>query len=125
MRPYGGFDHNDQTLRILVLLERHYAEFDGLNLTWEMLEGIVKHNGPMMGPYSDGAPLPPTLADYNGRRDLDLDTFAGPEAQAAAITDDVAYAHHDIHHGLRPRPPTVGDLASLAPVARGVPQTAE
>src|SRR3546814_880253 len=117
MRPYGGFDHNDQTLRILVLLERHYAEFDGLNLTWEMLEGIVKHNGPMMGPYSDGAPLPPTLADYNGRRDLDLDTFAGPEAQAAAIADDVAYDHHDIDDGLRAGLLTVADLDSVPHVA--------
>src|SRR3546814_18539946 len=66
-----------------------------------MLEGIVKHNGPMMGPYSDGAPLTPTLADYNGRRDLDLATFAGPEAQAAAIAHDVAYDHPHIDHGLR------------------------
>src|SRR3546814_18998788 len=88
MRPYGGFDHNDQTLRILVQLEQHYAEFDGLNLTWEMLEGVVKHNGPMAGPHSKGALLPPTLVVYNRRHDLALDTFDGTEDQATAIADD-------------------------------------
>src|SRR3546814_3158737 len=113
MRPYGGFDHNDQTLRILVQLEQHYAEFDGLNLTWEMLEGVVKHNGPMAGPHSEGAPLPPPLVVYNRRHDLALDTFAGPDAQPAAIADDVAYNHHDIEGGLRAGLLTVLDLDKI------------
>ncbi len=95
MAPYGGFDHNAQSLRIISSLERHYAEFDGLNLTWETLEGIAKHNGPVTGP------LPYALATYNAEHDLELTTHASAEAQVAALADDVAYNNHDIHDGLR------------------------
>ncbi|MDH2326300.1 deoxyguanosinetriphosphate triphosphohydrolase [Cereibacter sp. SYSU M97828] len=95
MQPYGGFDHNAQAMRIVTRLERHYAEFDGLNLTWESLEGIAKHNGPVTGD------LPYALAEANAEWDLELHTFASAEAQVAAIADDVAYSHHDLHDGLR------------------------
>jgi dGTPase len=101
MRPYGGFDHNDQSLRILTRLERRYAAFDGLNLTWETLEGIVKHNGPCAGPLAGNATPTATVAAYNARHDLELDTFAGPEAQVAALADDIAYDNHDVDDGLR------------------------
>lgn len=107
MAPYGGFDHNAQALRIVTRLERHYAEFDGLNLTWEALEGIAKHNGPVEGP------LPYALADANSEWDLELHTFASAEAQVAAIADDVAYSHHDLHDGLRSRLFTEDDLMEL------------
>ncbi|MDA5555398.1 deoxyguanosinetriphosphate triphosphohydrolase [Shimia sp. MMG029] len=95
MQPYGGFDHNAQAVRIVSSLERHYAEFDGLNLTWETLEGIAKHNGPVVGD------LPYALADYNALHDLELHTHASAEAQVAALADDVAYNNHDLHDGLR------------------------
>jgi len=104
MAPYGGFDHNAQALRIVTRLERHYADFDGLNLTWESLEGIAKHNGPVTGPNADekhAGPLPYALAEVNALWDLELDTHASAEAQVAAIADDVAYSHHDLHDGLR------------------------
>ncbi len=95
MAPYGGFDHNAQTLRIVTALERHYAEFDGLNLTWDTLEGIAKHNGPVVGD------LPYALAEYNALHDLELHTHASAEAQVAALSDDIAYNNHDLHDGLR------------------------
>lgn len=95
MQPFGGFDHNAQAVRIVTSLERHYAEFDGLNLTWETLEGIAKHNGPVVGE------LPYALADYNAEHDLELDTHASAEAQVAALSDDIAYNNHDLHDGLR------------------------
>ncbi len=102
MAPYGGFDHNEQTFRILTRLERRYAHFDGLNLTWETLEGIVKHNGPLVGPASRDDKVPDTIADYCREvRDLEVATFAGPEAQVAALSDDIAYNNHDIDDGLR------------------------
>ena len=104
MQPYGGFDHNAQALRIVTRLERHYADFDGLNLTWESLEGIAKHNGPVIGPNADkkhDGPLPYALAEVNAEWDLALHTHASAEAQVAAIADDVAYSHHDLHDGLR------------------------
>ncbi|MGV8986760.1 MAG: deoxyguanosinetriphosphate triphosphohydrolase [Cypionkella sp.] len=104
MAPYGGFDHNAQALRIVTRLERHYADFDGLNLTWETLEGIAKHNGPVTGPNADekhAGPLPYALAEVNAAWDLELGTHASAEAQVAAIADDVAYSHHDLHDGLR------------------------
>jgi dGTPase len=104
MAPHGGFDHNAQAIRIVTRLERHYADFDGLNLTWETLEGIAKHNGPVTGPLADprhAGPLPYALAEANADWDLELATFASAEAQVAAIADDVAYSHHDLHDGLR------------------------
>ncbi|MBM3532153.1 MAG: deoxyguanosinetriphosphate triphosphohydrolase [Alphaproteobacteria bacterium] len=96
MKPYGGFDHNDQTFRILTHLERRYAEFDGLNLTWETIEGTVKHNGPLIG---GRKPVPPTIAAYDV--DLWLDSYASAEAQVASLSDDIAYNNHDIDDGLR------------------------
>ncbi|WP_373946394.1 deoxyguanosinetriphosphate triphosphohydrolase [Paracoccus marcusii] len=107
MAPYGGFDHNAQALRIVTKLERHYADFDGLNLTWESLEGIAKHNGPVTGS------LPYALAEVNALWDLELHTNASAEAQVAAVADDVAYNHHDLHDGLRAGLFTEDDLAEL------------
>ena len=95
MQEFGGFRHNDQTLRVLTRLEHHYASFDGLNLTWEMLEGIAKHNGPLRGE------LTPTLADYVKQHDLELSTWPSAEAQVAALADDIAYDNHDTDDGLR------------------------
>jgi len=100
MRPFGGFEHNDQTLRLLTSLERRYADFDGLNLTWETLEGTVKHNGPLIGG-ARGKPLPSTIASYVERHDLELATWPSAEAQVAALADDIAYNNHDIDDGLR------------------------
>ncbi len=116
MAPYGGFDHNAQALRIVTRLERHYADFDGLNLTWETLEGIAKHNGPLRGPNADAkheGPLPYALAEVNALWDLGLSTHASAEAQVAAIADDVAYSHHDLHDGLRSGLFTEVDLMDL------------
>lgn len=107
MAPYGGFDHNAQTLRIVTMLERHYAEFDGLNLTWDTLEGIAKHNGPVTGD------LPYALAEYNAQHDLELYTHASAEAQVAALSDDVAYNNHDLHDGLRAGLFSEDDIADL------------
>ena len=103
MADYGGFDHNAQTLRILTRLERKYAEFDGLNLTWETLEGVVKHNGPLVGPAAgpEAAPVPEPIADYVAQHDLELGTWPGLEAQVAALADDIAYNNHDLDDGLR------------------------
>ncbi|MFK7877727.1 MAG: deoxyguanosinetriphosphate triphosphohydrolase [Paracoccaceae bacterium] len=108
MAPFGGFDHNAQAIRIVTRLERHYAEFDGLNLTWESLEGIAKHNGPVVQ-----SPLPWALSDYNASHDLDLNTYAGGEAQVAALSDDIAYNHHDLHDGLRAELFSTDELATL------------
>jgi dGTPase len=107
MEPYGGFDHNAQAIRIVTSLERHYAEFDGLNLTWETLEGIAKHNGPVTGE------IPYALAEYNARHDLELHTHASVEAQVAALADDVAYNNHDLHDGLRAELFSTDELAEL------------
>ena len=116
MKPWGGFEHNDQTLRVLTILERRYAEFDGLNLTWETLEGVVKHNGPLTG--AGRSPrLPATIAAYDRRHDLALGDWPGPEAQVAAIADDVAYDHHDLDDGLRAGFFAVVDLDAVPHVA--------
>ncbi len=94
MDEYCGFEHNAQTLRILTLLEQRYAEFDGLNLSWETLEGIAKHNGPVTNPH-------PYLRDYNIKCDLELTKWCSAEAQLASLADDIAYNNHDIDDGLR------------------------
>ncbi|ANP85264.1 deoxyguanosinetriphosphate triphosphohydrolase [Rhizobium leguminosarum] len=101
--PYGGFDHNAQSLRIVTKLERRYAEFDGINLTWESLEGLVKHNGPLLTADGVGTrgPVPQPILDYCELHDLELATYASLEAQVAAIADDIAYNTHDIDDGLR------------------------
>jgi len=124
MAPFGGFDHNSHGLRIVTELERRYADFDGLNLTYETLEGLVKHNGPLVD--GRGEPLarwrargvPEAIAAYDRRLGLDLASFAGLEAQAAAIADDIAYDAHDIDDGLR------ADLFDLEAL-RGVPLIGE
>jgi dGTPase len=116
LKDHGGFDHNAQTLRVVTSLEHRYPDFDGLNLTWESLEGIVKHNGPLMT--RGGAPVgrcgergvPVGIADFVALYDLELSTFASLEAQAAAIADDIAYDAHDIDDGLRAGLFTVDDL---------------
>ena len=101
MAPHGGFDHNAQALKIVTSLERHYPDFDGLNLTWETLEGIAKHNGPLLrAPDAPRDALPLAIADYARRHDLELHAHASAEAQVAALSDDVAYVNHDLHDGL-------------------------
>ncbi|WP_412772708.1 deoxyguanosinetriphosphate triphosphohydrolase [Nitrobacter sp.] len=132
---FGGFDHNAQTLRIVTLLEHRYPDFDGLNLTWETLEGVVKHNGPLtdregnaVGRYRRrGVPI--GIADFNRRYDLELWSFASLEAQVAAIADDIAYDAHDIDDGLRAGLFAVDDLkampltaAMIAEIARRHPR---
>lgn len=115
MAPYGGFDHNAQAIRIVTQLERHYADFDGLNLTWETLEGIAKHNGPVTDAAGQGleGPVPYALAEFDAKFDLELSTHASAEAQVAAVADDVAYNHHDLHDGLRSGLFTEEDLMEL------------
>jgi dGTPase len=112
MARFGGFSHNDHTLRILTRLERRYAEFDGLNLTWESLEGTVKHNGPLHVAGID-RPLPPTIVEYDRRHPLALDQFPSAEAQVAALADDIAYNNHDVDDGLRAGLFPVADLADV------------
>ena len=107
MAPYGGFDHNAQAIRIVTRLERHYAEWDGLNLTWETLEGIAKHNGPVL------PPVPYALAEYDAVHGLELATHASAEAQVAALSDDIAYNNHDLHDGLRAELFSTDELAEL------------
>ncbi len=128
MAPFGGFDHNAQALRVVTLLERRYARYDGLDLTWETLEGIVKHNGPLLPGARDEHPFPHLeepaagatssrplsryIAAFDATFALDLSTFASVEAQAAAQADDIAYIGHDIDDGLR------AELFSLDDIAR-------
>lgn len=107
MKGYGGFDHNAQSLRIVTSLERRYAEFDGLNLAWETLEGLVKHNGPLtdhagncLGKHAKEG-LPQAILDYPAHDGLLLWSWPSAEAQAAAIADDIAYDAHDLDDGLR------------------------
>jgi dGTPase len=107
LAAHGGFDHNAQTLRVVTRLERRYAEFDGLNLTWETLEGVVKHNGPLR------RRVPRFVAEYCAGHDLELHTHASAEAQIAALADDIAYCSHDLDDGLRAGLFTVEDLAGL------------
>ncbi len=124
MADHGGFDHNAQTLRIVTDLERRYADFDGLNLTWETLEGLVKHNGPLLdgagrplAPAHGASPAPADLPwgirEYARRQDLGLSTWPSLEAQCAAIADDIAYDTHDIDDGLRARLIDIDDLVEL------------
>ena len=113
MQPYGGFDHNAQTLRILTKLEERYAEFNGLNLTWETLEGAVKHNGPLLKDGRTLGQLPAAIVEYCQDHDLELGGYAGPEAQIAALSDDIAYNNHDIDDGLRAGLFEVADLMEL------------
>jgi dGTPase len=106
MKPYGGFDHNAQALRVVTRLESRYAAFDGLNLTWETLEGLAKHNGPVTKP-------PPYVAEYDARHKLDLSSQPSAEAQLAAHADDIAYHSHDLDDGLRAELFTIAEIAHL------------
>jgi dGTPase len=108
MRDYGGFDHNAQTLRIVTRLERRYAAFDGLNLTWETIEGLLKHNGPWRG-----GPIPEIVSSLAQAHRIDLRAHASAEAQVAALADDIAYNAHDIDDGLRAKLFDVIDLADV------------
>jgi dGTPase len=119
LSAFGGFDHNAQTLRIVTALERRYPNFDGLNLTWETLEGLVKHNGPLtdrngapLGPYRAHG-VPETILDYMRLQDLQLWSFASAEAQIAAVADDIAYDAHDIDDGLRAELFELDDIAAV------------
>ncbi|MBN9242806.1 MAG: deoxyguanosinetriphosphate triphosphohydrolase [Mesorhizobium sp.] len=125
MASWGGFDHNAQSLRIVTRLEHRYAEFDGLNLTWETLEGLVKHNGPLTDAAGRGlaGPVPPSIRNYNELHDLELSSFAGIEAQCAALADDIAYDTHDIDDGLRSgllKLDMLADLALPGAILKGV-----
>jgi dGTPase len=109
MAAHGGFDHNAQSLRVVISLERKYAAFNGLNLTWETLEGLAKHNGPVPA----GEPVRKVLAEVERWRSLELETFASAEAQVAALADDIAYLSHDVDDGLRAKLLHVSDLAAV------------
>jgi len=109
-KDIGGFDHNAHALRLVTKLEHRYADFDGLNLTWETLEGLVKHNGPLTGAQ------PGPIASFDKRWPLELESWPGLEAQLAALADDIAYVSHDIDDGLRAGIFTIGDLTE-APLA--------
>jgi len=115
MQSAGGFDHNAQSLRVVTALEKKYASFDGLNLTWETLEGLVKHNGPLVG---EGASAPEPVLAYCAEHDLDLATFASVEAQVAALADDIAYNNHDVDDGYRAGCFTFADLYEVPITAR-------
>jgi dGTPase len=125
LQAHGGFDHNAQTLRVVTSLEHRYPDFDGLNLTWESLEGIVKHNGPLIdkagkpvGRYREHG-VPPGISEYDRTHDLELWNFASLEAQVAGIADDIAYDAHDIDDGLRAGLFTVDDL-NVMPLTAGM-----
>jgi dGTPase len=113
MVNFNGFDHNAQSLRIVTKLERKYIGFDGLNLTWESLEGLVKHNGPLLGPAARKKPIPLAITEYNQTHDLALETFPSAEAQIAAVSDDIAYNAHDLDDGLRAGLFTFEDVLTL------------
>ncbi len=128
MTDYGGFDHNAQALRIVTRLERRYADFDGLNLTWETLEGLVKHNGPLtdsqghaLGHYRDSG-LPAAIIEYAEVHDLGLARHASAEAQVAAVSDDIAYNAHDIDDGLRAGLFNIIDLGDIPLVGTALGQ---
>jgi dGTPase len=120
LAAFGGFDHNAQTLRVVTTLERRYPGFDGLNLTWETLEGLAKHNGPLTDRQGDpvgryrGRGVPETILEYSRLQDLQLWSFPGAEAQVAAFADDIAYDAHDIDDGLRAELFALDDIATVA-----------
>jgi dGTPase len=121
----GGFDHNAQTLSVVTRLERRYAAFDGLNLTFETLEGLVKHNGPLTDAAGQATGrhaargVASAILDYNARHDLELALHASAEAQAGAIADDIAYDAHDIDDGLRARMFAIEEIAAV-PLVGGI-----
>jgi len=113
MADFQGFDHNAQTLRVVTKLEVRYPNFEGLNLTWELLEGLVKHNGPMVTQDTPFESLPAAFREYSNFMDLEPHQFAGPEAQVAALSDDIAYNNHDIDDGIAAGLFTINDLMDL------------
>ncbi len=113
MAAYEGFDHNAQTLRVVTRMEDRYPAFEGINLTWEMLEGLVKHNGPLITADNSIEDLPAAFRDFPWLEQLELDQFAGPEAQVAALADDIAYNNHDIDDGIGAGLFTIEDLMTL------------
>ena len=117
MEDFGGFDHNAQSLAVVTRLERCYPRFEGLNLTWETLEGLVKHNGPLVMDGERGF-LPHHIKDFVRNYDLELHTFASAEAQVAALADDIAYNNHDIDDGLRAELFEIKDMSELPLVGR-------
>ena len=131
MQPYGGFDHNAQSLRVVTKLERRYASWDGLNLSWETLEGLVKHNGPLLD--GGGAPttrfaakgVPHSILSYDAQHPLDLATYASAEAQIAALADDIAYNNHDLDDGLRAGLVPLTKIRDVPLVARFIAQVEE
>lgn len=118
MEAYEGFDHNAQTLRVVTALEHKYPTFDGLNLSFETLEGLIKHNGPLLKDGRTVESLPHAFRDFEHLESLDLHSFAGPEAQVAALSDDIAYNNHDIDDGLSARLFTIEDLDDVPMVGR-------
>ncbi|PCK00518.1 MAG: deoxyguanosinetriphosphate triphosphohydrolase [Zetaproteobacteria bacterium] len=119
MEHYGRFEHNDQSLRVLTTLERKYPKWNGLNLTWETLEGVVKHNGPMTGePYI-------AVRELQEEMDLRLDTYASMEAQVAALSDDIAYNNHDVEDGIRAGLFSISDLEEVPILSRVIAQVRE
>jgi len=121
MEPFGGFDHNVQTFRVITELEHRYPDFIGLNLTWETLEGVVKHNGPVSSQLRK--PSWQAIVDYDAAYPLELGGWAGAEAQVAAISDDIAYNNHDVDDGVEAGIFTLDDLMDVAligPILRGV-----
>ncbi|MCH8081792.1 MAG: deoxyguanosinetriphosphate triphosphohydrolase [Proteobacteria bacterium] len=124
MEPYGGFDHNAQSLRLVTKLERRYAAFPGLNLTWDTLEGLAKHNGPLTeGPIDHKNPpktLPYGLREYLALHDLEVHTHPSAEAQVAALSDDIAYNNHDVDDGLRANLFEFSQLQDIPLVGRAI-----
>ena len=120
MTAFEGFDHNAQTLRVVTRLEERYPEFDGLNLSWEMLEGLVKHNGPLLTKGKTLAKLPAAFRDFEHLAALEIDQFAGPEAQVAALADDIAYNNHDIDDGVAAGLFTLDELGADIPLVGDV-----
>ena len=121
MRPFGGFDHNVQTFRVVTKLERRYPDFDGLNLTWETLEGVIKHNGPVTDKLD--RPSWRSIVEFNGKYDLRLGTWASAEAQVAALADEIAYNNHDVDDGLQAgifRIDELMDVALIGPILRAL-----
>lgn len=110
MTKYGGFNHNVFTLKLLTKLEQKYGRFEGLNLTWETLEGIVKHNGPLTGKHATGEKMYEYVLEYNDKHDLELDKFPSLEAQVASFADDIAYNCHDLEDSFRAKLFTLDDL---------------
>jgi dGTPase len=121
MEGFGGFDHNVQTFRVVTRLERRYPNFEGLNLTWETLEGVIKHNGPVADKLT--RPSWNAVASYNADYDLKLSTWASAEAQVAALADDIAYNNHDVDDGVAAgvfHLKELLDVPLIGPILRGV-----